>query len=68
MSKGTLERGKRETNQVKINTSEHSDLFYRGLVPKNVVPIEEATKVGSISTLSLSQSVTQTDRGFSLIT
>jgi hypothetical protein len=30
----------------------------RGSVPKNLLPIEEATKVGSISTLSLSQSVT----------
>jgi hypothetical protein len=33
-------------------------LFYRGSVPKNLVPIEEATKAGSISTLSLSESVT----------
>jgi hypothetical protein len=32
------------------------------LVPKNLVPVEEATKVGSIPTLSLSQSVTQTSR------
>jgi hypothetical protein len=37
-----------------INTSEHGDLFYRGSVPKNLVPVEEATKVESISTLSLS--------------
>jgi hypothetical protein len=53
---------------VKINASEHGDLFYRGSVPKNLVPVEEATKVGSIPTLSLSQSVTHTGRGFSLIT
>jgi hypothetical protein len=33
-------------------------LFYRGLVPKNLVPVEEVTKTGSISTLSLSQTVT----------
>jgi hypothetical protein len=52
----TDERG--QTNQMEINMSEHDDLFYRGSVPKNIVPIEEATKVGSISTLSLSQSVT----------
>jgi hypothetical protein len=39
-----------QTNQA----SRHSDLFYRGSVPKNLVPVEEATKVGSISTLSLS--------------
>jgi hypothetical protein len=29
---------------VKINASEHGDLFYRGSVPKNLVPVEEATK------------------------
>jgi hypothetical protein len=29
-------------------------LFYRGSVPKNLIPVEEATKAGSISTLSLS--------------
>jgi hypothetical protein len=46
------------TNQVKINATEHRDLFYRGSVPKNLVPVEEATKAGSIPTLSLSQSVT----------
>jgi hypothetical protein len=46
------ERG--QTNQIEINTSGHSDLFYRGLVPKNLVPVEEATKARSISTLSLS--------------
>jgi hypothetical protein len=38
---------------MEINTSERSDLFYRGLVPNNLVPIEEATKARSISTLSL---------------
>jgi hypothetical protein len=43
---------------MEINTSGHSDLFYRGSVPKNLVPVEEATKAGSISTLSLSQMVT----------
>jgi hypothetical protein len=46
VSKETLERGKRQTNQMGIDTSEHDDLFYRGLVLKNLVPIEEATKVG----------------------
>jgi hypothetical protein len=50
------ERG--QTNQAEINASEHNDLFYRGSVPKNLVPIEEATKAGSIPTLSLSQTVT----------
>jgi hypothetical protein len=37
---------------VKNNASEHGDLFYRGSVPKNLVPVEEATKDGSIPTLS----------------
>jgi hypothetical protein len=36
---------------MEINTREHSDLIYRGSVPKNLVPVEEATKAGSISTL-----------------
>jgi hypothetical protein len=53
-----LERGMRKTNQIEINTSGHGDLFYRGSVPKNLVPVEEATKARSISTLSLSQLVT----------
>ena len=50
------ERG--ETNRTRIKANEHGDLFYRGSVPKNLVPVEETTKAGSISTLSLSQSVT----------
>jgi hypothetical protein len=33
-------------------------MFYRGLVLKNLIPVEEVTKTGSISTLSLSQTVT----------
>jgi hypothetical protein len=37
--------------------SEHDDLFYQGSVPKNLVPVEDAAKVGSIPTLSLSQTV-----------
>jgi hypothetical protein len=35
---------------------------YWGSVPKKTVPVEEAIKAGSIPTLSLSQSVTQTGR------
>ena len=45
---------------MEINTSGHDDLFYRGSVSKNLVPVEEAIKAGSISTLSLSQAVTLT--------
>jgi hypothetical protein len=58
IGKETLERGKRANKSKEIHTSEHGDLFYRGSVPKNLVPIEEATKAGSISTLSLSQTIT----------
>jgi hypothetical protein len=39
----------------------HDDLFYRGSVLANLLPIEEATKAGSISTLSLSQTVPRTE-------
>jgi hypothetical protein len=38
----------------------HVDLFYRGSVLSNLLPVEEATKAGSISTLSLSQTVPRT--------
>jgi hypothetical protein len=47
-----------KTNQTRNKASEHGDLFCRGSAPKNLVPIEEVTKTGSISTLSLSQTVT----------
>jgi hypothetical protein len=49
-------RWKNKSN--KNQASERDDLFYRGSVPKNLVPIEEVTKTVSISTLSLSQTVT----------
>jgi hypothetical protein len=39
----------------------HNDLFYRGSVLANLLPVEEATKVGSFSTLSLSQTVPRTE-------
>jgi hypothetical protein len=32
----------------------NTTIVYRGWVPKNLVPIEEVTKAGSIPTLSLS--------------
>jgi hypothetical protein len=35
---------------MEINTSGHNDLFYRGSAPKNLVPVEEATKAESILT------------------
>jgi hypothetical protein len=43
---------------MEVNTSEHDDLFYQDSVPKNLVPVEKATKAESISTISLSQTVT----------
>jgi hypothetical protein len=52
------ERGK--TNQPRNKADEHDDLFYRGSVLKNLVPVEVVIKIGSLSTLSLSQMVTQT--------
>jgi hypothetical protein len=45
---------------MEINTNGHDYLFYRGSVPKNLVPVEEATKAESIPTISLSQTVTKT--------
>ena len=39
----------------------HDDLFYRGSVLANLLPVEEATKAGSFSTLSLSQTVPRTE-------
>jgi hypothetical protein len=47
-----------KTNQPRNKVDEHSDLFYQGLVLKNLVPVEVVTKTGSLSTLSLSQTVT----------
>jgi hypothetical protein len=47
-----------KTNQPRNKVDEHSDLFYRGSVPKNLVPVEVVTKTGSLSTLSLSQTIT----------
>jgi hypothetical protein len=48
--------GKNKSNGSQAN--EHGDLFYRGSVPKNLVPVEVDTKTGSLSTLSLYQTVT----------
>jgi hypothetical protein len=51
------ERGKQINQEIKrMNT--HSDLFYRGSVLKNLVPVEMVTKTRSLSILSLSQTVT----------
>jgi hypothetical protein len=36
----------------------HDDLFYRGSVLANLLPVDVVTKTGFLSTLSLSQTVT----------
>jgi hypothetical protein len=54
---GVTERegeNKSQTNESGL----HSDLFYRGSVFSNLLPVEVVTKTGSLSTLSLSQTVT----------
>jgi hypothetical protein len=50
--------GEGKTNQPRSKADEHGDLFYRGSVLKNLVPVEVVTKTGSLSTLSLSQMIT----------
>jgi hypothetical protein len=40
-----------KTNQPRDKADEHGDLFYRGSVPKNLVPVEVVRKTGSLSTL-----------------
>jgi hypothetical protein len=47
-----------KTNQPRNKSDGHDDLFYRGSVLKNLVPIEVVTKTESLSTLSLSQTIT----------
>jgi hypothetical protein len=47
-----------KTNQPRNKADGHGDLFYRGSVLKNLVPVEVVTKTGSLSTFSLSQMVT----------
>jgi hypothetical protein len=50
-------QNKSQTN----NEVRHADLFYRGSVLSNLLPVEEATKAGSLSTLTLSQTVPRTE-------
>jgi hypothetical protein len=58
-----LERETTNKSQA-INTSDTSDLFYRGSIHQEPNPIEKSTKDGSFSTLSLSPSITKTDECF----
>jgi hypothetical protein len=46
--------------EVMINTNEHDDLFPEVPPRRIYVPVEEATKAGCLSTLSLSQTITET--------
>ena len=58
-----LEREK--TNKSKaMSTRDIGDLFYRGSVLENLIPVEESTKDGSFSTLSLSPPITKTGEPF----
>jgi hypothetical protein len=43
------------------NQVRHADLFYRGSVLSNLLLVEEATKAGSLSTLTLSQTIPRTE-------
>jgi hypothetical protein len=47
-----------KTNQPRNKADDAMICFYRGSVLKNIVPVEVVTKTGSLSTLSLSQTVT----------
>jgi hypothetical protein len=53
-------RGRKNKSQANKEVR-HKDLFYRGSVLANLLPIEEATKAGSFSTSSLSQTVPRTE-------
>jgi hypothetical protein len=60
-----LERGKTNKSQA-INTRDTNDLFYGGSAIEGLVPIEESTKDGSLSTLSLSPPITKDRRALLL--
>ena len=50
-----------EENKSKpMSTRDTGDLFYRGSVLKNLIPVEGSTKDRSFSTLSLSSPITKT--------
>jgi hypothetical protein len=54
------ERGRENKSQVSKEVR-HTNLFYRGSVLSNLLPVEVVTKTGSLSTLSLSQTVPRTE-------
>jgi hypothetical protein len=53
-------RGRKNKSQTS-KAVRHKDLFYRGSVFTNLLPVEVVTKTGSLSTLSLSQTVPRTE-------
>jgi hypothetical protein len=61
-----LEWGKVNKSQ-EMNTRDTGDLFYRGSALEGLVPVEESTKDGSLSTLSLSPSITKDRRALLLL-
>jgi hypothetical protein len=54
----------RENKSQAINTRDTGDLFYRGSALEGLVPVEESTKDGSLSTLSLSLPIPKTGELF----
>jgi hypothetical protein len=58
-----LEREKTNKSRA-ISTRDTVDLFYRGSILENLIPVEESTKDGSFSTLSLSPTITKTGELF----
>ena len=47
-----IESERRRENKSQANNEvRHEDLFYRGSVLSNLLPVEEASKAGSLSTL-----------------
>jgi hypothetical protein len=64
-NKNKFKRG-RENKLQANNEVRHVDLFYRGSVLSNLLPVEEATKAGSLSTLpSLKRSLGPSELLFS---
>jgi hypothetical protein len=61
-----LERERTNKSQA-ISTRDMGDLFYRGSTLEGLVPVEESTKDGSLSTLSLSPPITQDRRALLLL-
>jgi hypothetical protein len=58
ISESEREGAKQIVNDQRVR---HVDLFYRGSVLANLLPVEVVTKTGSLSTLSLSQTVPRTE-------